>query len=353
MLKWISLVVLVGLPAVAAVYPWAQRRHAHEQIAHRLAAVSTAEFASAEHGPAALDPVVWQRAERLAPLLASWQTVGGCGAGSSSGGGGGVKWIGHNVTGGLFGLQCMLSYTPVLTQPKGDDVAISTLVTKDLDDTWSVGVGVPFLYKRIIDPYPGLNLTLTNAGLGDVSVQGTFKFDPIHATSLTASLGLPTGTHDSQYKMRYLNQGQQLGIGTVTGSLTLDHTMDQMWGLIVVGGVVSWRGGENDINNYRAPSATGYGYAGYFWGPFVPAFGLSVTGYTGHDRDLTEEQSSPLFSVAPSLSIEWSSDLIALLLGGSLPYQYTGTVSDTTGPPQSAWGFGAWSVSLGASIAPF
>src|SRR2546430_1184312 len=38
-------------------------------------------------------------------LLASWQSVGGCGAGAASGGGVGVKWIGHSVSGGLFNVQ--------------------------------------------------------------------------------------------------------------------------------------------------------------------------------------------------------------------------------------------------------
>src|SRR5687768_13456436 len=50
------------------------------------------------------------RGPRPAGALASWQSVGGCGAGSTSGAGAGVKWIGRNVTGGLFNAQCQTSY---------------------------------------------------------------------------------------------------------------------------------------------------------------------------------------------------------------------------------------------------
>src|SRR2546421_12593908 len=45
------------------------------------------------------------RAMRLGGLLASWQTVGGCGAGGANGTG--VKWIGRNTTGGMFQLMVL------------------------------------------------------------------------------------------------------------------------------------------------------------------------------------------------------------------------------------------------------
>src|ERR1041385_3459250 len=51
------------------------------------------------------------RVERLDGLVASWQTIGGCGAGTSTSSGGGLKWIGHSVTGGLFNLQTQSSYS--------------------------------------------------------------------------------------------------------------------------------------------------------------------------------------------------------------------------------------------------
>jgi len=348
-----AVATLVVGSSLAAAFPWATRWGAQWATAQRVARASRAAYADGEDDDVTcIDPLLSLRVERLAPLLASWQTVGGCGAGSGSAGTGGVKWIGRNVTGGLFNVQCQASYSPQLEAPKQHDFALTTVISKDLSDTWNVGVGVPLLYKYLVDPY-NLNLDISNSGFGDVSLQVTRKLGPINATSLTASLGLPTGTHDVAYKMHYLRQNQQLGIGRVTGSLTLDHTMDQMWGLIVVGAVASWRGGENELGNYRAPSATGYGYAGWFVGPFVPAVGLSLTGFTGHDRDQTEDEYSPLFSFGPSLSLEWSSDVVALLVGGSLPYQYDGIDKDTEGRPRSMWGFGQWVVALGVSVAPF
>ena len=52
-----------------------------------------------------------RRRPRWGRALASWQTVGGCGAGASTGNAAGVKWIGRSVTGGLFGVQCQVTYT--------------------------------------------------------------------------------------------------------------------------------------------------------------------------------------------------------------------------------------------------
>jgi hypothetical protein len=106
-----------------------------------------------------------------------------------------------------------------------------------------------------------------------------------------------------------------------------------MWGLIVLGGAAAWRGGENRIHNYRAPSGTLYGYAGYFLGPLVPASGLSVTGFTGHDRDQDLPQTTPLFSIGREFSLEWSTDWIAVLIAASFPYGYDGITQDENGLP--------------------
>ncbi|HEY0712728.1 MAG TPA: hypothetical protein VGF45_08650, partial [Polyangia bacterium] len=48
-----------------------------------------------------------------AGALASWATIGGCGAGASSGSGAGIKWIGRSVSGGLFQVQCQGNYGPL------------------------------------------------------------------------------------------------------------------------------------------------------------------------------------------------------------------------------------------------
>src|SRR5205814_7249038 len=146
-----------------------------------------------------------------------------------------------------------------------------------------------------------------------------------------------------------LRQDRQLGLGKVTGSLVLDHIIDNLWGPTVVGGVASWRGGTNDLGNHRAPSGTAYVYSGYLLGPLVPALGVQLTGFAGHDRDRDSgEQRSALVSVAPSASIEWATGGVAILLGASLPYQYSGyTNSDSHAT--SPWGLGPWGVGLGAA----
>ena len=164
---------------------------------------------------------------------------------------------------------------------------------------------------------------------------------------------MPTGTWNTAYRNSPLRQHQQLGFGKLTGSLTVDHTMDQTWGLVVLGGVGSYRGGENKLGNYRAPSGTAYSYAGFYLGPFVPTLGLAATAFNGHDRDRTEEENSALFLVAANASLEWSTDWIAILVGASLPYQYDGVYKNSEGFPKSPWRWGQWVFGMGVTVAPF
>ncbi|MEA2699617.1 MAG: hypothetical protein QOI66_3888, partial [Myxococcales bacterium] len=119
---------------------------------------------------------------------------------------------------------------------------------------------------------------------------------------------------------------------------------DEIWGLFVVGGSAGYRGGTNDLKSYRAPNASAYAHVGYFAGPFVPAMGLTATGFASHDKDRTETQLTPLFTLAPSASIEWSSDLVALIVWGQLPFgtSFTGKYSMLP-----------WVVALGVSVSPF
>jgi hypothetical protein len=289
------------------------------------------------------------------PGLASWQTVGGCGASAATGAGVGVKWIGRSVTGGLFSVQTTGTYSP----PSPREVRaidhqffLSTLVTRDLDDAWNIGVNVPFVYKFMRQPY-NPDKDLSNGGLGDVFLQASRKLGTIHDTVVTAALGLPTGKHDQQYKMIYLPQHRQLGFGKVAGSLLVDHTMDHIWGLTVLGASASYRGGQNDLGSYRAGSGSAYAFTGYYLGPLVPSLGVSVTAFTGHDRDLTQPQNTGLYLFAPTASLEWATDWIALLAGFSLPYQYDGVKQDSQGHERNPWGFGAWTATLGVSISPF
>jgi hypothetical protein len=183
-------------------------------------------------------------------------------------------------------------------------------------------------------------------------LQLTRKLGPINATTLTALVGLPTGVYDARYRGKLLLQQQQLGFGKVTGTLILDHTIDQIWGVMVVGALGSWRGGQNKFDNYRAPNGTAYAYTGYFLGPLVPAVGLSATAFKGHDRDQTLEQTTALFSMSGNVSLEWSTDWVAVLAAASVPYQYDG-FSTLGGMSRSPWGWGPWMVALGIALSPF
>ncbi len=312
-------------------------------------------------GPLATpDPALVVRVEEQGSLVASWQTVGGCGAGAGGGSSIGLKWIGRNVHGGLFNVQEQVTYmeNPQPNHLPQYNLFSNTLITRDIGEKWNVGVNLPIVYKYLVDPMslgqPGVApVDYSNSGLGDITLLCTRKLGRINALALTGIVGLPTGTYDAKIGTTRLNQSQQIGFGRPTASLTLDQTFDEVWGLSVVGGTASYRGGTNNLHNYRSPSATAYGYVGYFLGPLVPAVGLSITGYKDHDRDLDTPMRTPLYSFAANLSIEYSVDWIALLVAASIPYGYDGYKTDDSGNPRSPWSFLPWTVGFGVSASPF
>ena len=280
-----------------------------------------------------------------APLLASWQSVAGCGAGASVGTGGGVKWIGRNVRGGMFHLECQANYVKM---PYGYNFVGTTLVSHDLSPRWNLGVSVPYLYKFMNNPYD-VGVDIANKGPGDVNALITTRMGETQDWSLTLALGIPTGSHDLKFRTEVLPQDRQLGLGKPTGSLVLDHTIDNDWGPVVVGATAGWRGGKNDQDSFRAPSASVYGYAGYLLGRFVPAFGLSATGWDGLDLDRGQEQAMPVVSVAANLSLEWATDWVAFLLGFSVPFDYR-VRSESI---ETHNRIGPWTLALGAAFAVF
>jgi hypothetical protein len=249
------------------------------------------------------------------------------------------------VTGGALHAEFQADYVNL---DYGYNFVATALISRDLTPTWNVGIIVPYIYKFIRDPY-GLGINLGNQGLGDMSLIVTARLGRINDWSAILLVGGPTGVYNANFRNAILPQDQQLGFGEPTASAILDHTIDKDWGLMVFGGSASWRGGRNELQSYRAPSASLYGYAGYTLGPFVPAIGLSATGFTGHDEDQLALQATPLFSVAGNVSVEWSTDYVAVLAGASLPYGYIGSIS---GAP-ATWGIGAWLVGVGVAVAPF
>ncbi len=289
-----------------------------------------------------------------ASALATWQTIGGCGAGASAGTGTGLRWIGRGTSGGLFDLQCQSTYSQPRSGPGSPEhhVFLNALVTRPVSDRWIVGMNLPLVAKYMRDPYEtGANLS--NTGIGDVSLLGTRRVGAIGATMITATLGLPTGEHDGRYKTRTLNHTQQRGFGRFTGSLTLDHTHDEVWGVAVIGATAAWRGGQNSVDSYRAPVVGGYAHVGWLLGPFVPAVGLALSALSDNDRDQTVVQVSGRAIATASVTLEWSNDWLALLVGASLPYQYDGIWQDTEGRPRTPFGFGLLTIGAGISVSPF
>jgi hypothetical protein len=335
--------------ATCAVYPMLARITA----AHRSGnAVERARrMLGARPRATAPDAELSLRVERLEGLLASWQTIGGCGAGTSTSSGGGLKWIGHSVRGGLFNLQTQASYTHL---DDGFVVTFNTQLTRDVGERWVLGAAVPLLYKYYRD-YKAKPVDISNSGIGDASVFVSRKFGEIKATALTLNVGFPSGTHRASYKNDYLSQEKQLGSGRLTGSLALDHTLDEEWGVIVVGGSVAYRGGENDLSNYRAPVANAYGYLGYFTGPFVPSIGLTLQRYFGVDRDRGLDQQMYLMNVIGAAAVEWSSDTAAILAGISVPFGWEPGAPAPGGADLSTQhpGFLPWTIGVGLTLSPF
>jgi hypothetical protein len=358
-----GLLIAAGLTAL--FYPMAARGLARRQALARLAELSNGP------GPTcALDDVAHSaRLARLGPLLASWETIGGCGAGGGTAGSG-IKWIGRNTTGGLFQVQSVNNYiTLPLTASGGPgqtgfNFITNNQITRDFSDKWNAGVSIPYAYKYYLSPFG--DGPLWNAGLADMSVMATRKLGTDNSTLVTGMVILPTGTYQAVYTKvgtmipQLLSPTQQLGYGKVTGSLLIDHIFDKDWGLILVGGAANYRGAHQTANPggmvplehwYRSPGATAYAYAGYFLGPLVPAIGLNAVGTRGPDTrgDFGDTVGIPVLSVAGQASVEWSNPYLAVLLGAYLPVSVY----------QDSWGdYGhlklqAWTVALGVSVSPF
>jgi hypothetical protein len=335
--------------AFCALYPLGARLIAGQRAA---LAVDRALSAWSARPPAPPpDTELSLRVQRLEGLLASWQSIGGCGAGTSTSSGGGLKWIGRSVAGGLFNLQTQAGYTHL---DDGYAVTINTQLSRAVGERWLVGASVPYLYKYYRD-YKALPVDISNSGVGDASAFVTYKLGEIMATAVTLSVGFPTAAHEAAYKNDYLSQEKQLGSGKVTGSLALDHTLDEIWGVIVLGGSVGYRGGKNELGNYRAPFANAYGYVGYFTGPFVPSIGLTLQRFFGVDRDRGLDQQMHLMQLTAAVGAEWSTDTVAVLAGVSLPFGWEagapapdGAVNTAEGP-----GFQPWTVGVGVTLSPF
>jgi hypothetical protein len=247
--------------------------------------------------------------------LASWGSIGGCGAGGSSAGsaGGGIIWVGRNVTGGLVDVQTLATATWADGSRFG---ALSTRVGGHVSERFGLALTVPVLDKAGDVAVLGVTKQARIAGFGDVSIEGSFELGPIRSHRLAFIASAPTGSADAVRQGVVLPAHLQLGSGVPGLTCQYQHTRDFDWGLALVGGTASYGGWENSIGDFRAPSATAYAHVGYVLGPFVPAAGLTVFGKPMHDRERGAPRLAardPLLTLAPSVSLEWAGDWVALM----------------------------------------
>ena len=97
--------------------------------------------------------------------------------------------------------------------------------------------------------------------MGDISFLLTRRFGRINDTSLTEFSVSPTGKWDATCPTgRSLPQPERAArLSAARRALSSSIArIDQVWGVAVVGAVSqAWRGGENKLNSYRAPTARG------------------------------------------------------------------------------------------------
>lgn len=325
----LALSTLICVPLVDRVISSGQASALVEEVSETVGGLSGREAliaSKADYRPAWLLSFDDQQ-----PVLASWGNVGGCGVSGATATAGGFKWIGRGVSGGLVDVQCIASRNTYLDG--ASSLSFSTRLGTNLGYKWSVAATVPFIYNQEdVDSF-GVEKRAYLPGFGDLSFEATRKLGITNAHSLTLALTAPTGAHDAVRKGVILPQRQQLGSGVMGASLTYEYTRDFDWGLMIFGGTLGWGGWENSVGDFRAPSLSGYVYAGYMLGPFVPSAGLTVTGrfMTDRERNVDVMNVREMFSINPTLGIEWSSDYLALMLSLSTPLSFQRMDSWTIG----------------------
>src|SRR5947208_16645202 len=143
---------LFAFVLVAVVfYPAIARRVESAHLAQRLSRLAAGISDSRDGAPAPLigfDPGLLVRVDDLEGLLASWQTIGGCGAGAGAASSAGLKWVGRNVTGGLFNVQEQVSYTNLGTGAFNEhNFFVNTFINADIAQKWNLGLILPLIYK--------------------------------------------------------------------------------------------------------------------------------------------------------------------------------------------------------------
>lgn len=324
------------LLAAATLVPMADRllatRQASElveQTEQFLAQRGEQKFSSAAHS--SCRPSWLLNLHKCDANLESWANIGGCGVSGATSTAGGFKWIGRGVTGGLLDIQCIASNNTYLDG--ASSLSFSTRLGTNLGYKWTVAATVPFIYNQEdVDSF-GVSKRAYLPGFGDLSFELTRKLGITNAHTLTLSLTAPTGAHDAVRKGVILPQRQQLGSGVMGAGLTYEYTRDFDWGLMIFGGTLGYGGWENSVGSFRAPSLSGYIYAGYMLGPLVPSAGITFTGRLMSDREqyVDTMNTREMFSISPTIGLEWSSDYLALMLSFATPLSFQRMDSWTIG----------------------
>jgi hypothetical protein len=309
--------------AAAALMPAADRSLADRRLDRQLGALAPVRGAATALGPVAL-PVT--------RALASWSTVGGCGAGGSSASapGGGIKWVGRNVTGGLLDAQVLTTQT----YASGNQfTAVAARFGGSPTSRSGIALNVPVLYKVGDVSVLGVTRNARISGFGDLSLEFSYKLGRIAAHQVMLVASAPTGSSDAVRQGVVLPQHLQLGSGVPGLTGQYQYTRDHDWGLVLLGATASYAGWENAIGDFRSPSATGFAHIGYLLGPWVPSAGLTLFGKPLHDRERGARRafSDPLFMLVPSVGLEWSRDWIAILPAATVGLSPAGFESVSVG----------------------
>jgi len=360
MLFALGAAALVGISLYPLTDGWLARRAAHRALDRAAAGIESARRAGLDLPPLSR-PLCGEGTVRLAQVsapLASWGSVGGCGAGGGAGGGTGgcPKWVGRGVTGGLLDVQTQAC--PSVAKGNIFNTFNTRIGTSALFQKWSFGLTVPLLYKIGDVQVPTSTLGVFNeesaqiAGFGDIGLEITRKLGITNAHILNLTINAPTGAHDAVRQGVFLPPQLQLGGGVLGLTGLYEYTMDRDWGFMLFGANATYGGWENSVGGFRGSSAGGYAHLGYLFGPFVATAGVTLTGKFEHDREHDpaagpdekvslprSNDDDPLLLITPDLGIEWSTDYLALLL--------------TTAPTLSYNGYEGISFSLGLQTSLF
>lgn len=175
---------------------------------------------------------------RDVPCVTPWESVGGCGTGSSptAGSGSGLRWVGQGVTGAIVDVELMASRTVNTSQEVSSDEKNKSLLTRDM-----------LAFSPVITWRPGQNdiaLSLpyrvnessqfgSVAGLGDLGLSAARSFGMTGMLSATAMVSAPTGGNRLYTRSDDLfAPDMQLGSGVFGAGLEVGMDLDREWGII-------------------------------------------------------------------------------------------------------------------------